>query len=174
MLGDAVQRPLLALPGQDHQIAAQPLVQLLHQAVAEGGLQRTAEDRRGATPLVVGQVAMRGREPLQLVWIAQEQSNGAGLLQQVAAHQGFQRHRDLGLAGRQRAVGCLQRRCRGCGKGETTLSAFPQLHCEQLTGKSAAVVVANQQDAHRSLNQRESQPNPTTPSRTLRSMRRVR
>ena len=118
---------------------------------------------------------MRGHEPLQLVWIAQEQPHGTGLLQQAAAHQGVQRHRDLRLAGRQRAVGGMQRGC-WCrqAKGETSLSPLLQLLSEQFTGQGAAVVVANQQDAHRSLNQRESQPNPTTPSRMLRSTRRVR
>ena len=73
--------------------------------------------------------------------------------------------------------------CR-CGQGLVSVewqscrdAALPlvfQRLCHQHAGGTLESSIADQQQGHRSRNSLESQPNPTTPSRMLRSTRRVR
>ena len=71
-----------------------------------------------------------------------------------------------------------------CGQGLVSLERWPcgdaslpllfQSLCHQQAGGTLQPSVADQQQGHRSRSSLESQPNPTTPSRMLRTMRRVR
>ena len=77
----------------------------------------------------------------------------------------------------------VQLRC-SCGEGLMPLEWWPccdasltlllQSLCHQQAGGTLQPSVADQQQGHRSRSSLESQPNPTTPSRMLRSTRRVR
>ena len=70
------------------------------------------------------------------------------------------------------------------GQGLVTLECWPcrdaalpllfQRFCHQPAGRTLQPSVADQQQGHRSRSNLESQPKPTTLSRRLRSMRRVR
>ena len=151
-------------------IAAEALAELAGQIVAQGRVQRATEQHRRALVAFPGQSAASASEGLNLILVLNKNADGAGVVQQVRAEQVHQAQRDVGRLDRQWTL--LQWGPRGAD-GETALSPPFQLVRQKVAGQRTAIVITDEQDCHRSLSQRDSQPKPTNPSRKRRRMLRV-
>ena len=167
--GEGLKLPALVFTAHQQQITAHPEAEITDQGIPHQRHQRAAEHCRcgpiaGAANTLIGL-----DEALNLLRVLQEQANGGDLVQQGVCSQLL--HLDVQLRC-SRGKGLVALECWPCCDASLTL--LFQSFCHQQAGGALQPSVADQQQGHRSRSSLESQPNPTTPSRMLRSTRRVR
>ena len=150
----------LLITADHQQIAAQPLTQIGDEGIAHQRHQGAAEHRCWLPAQVMAEGAVVAQKRPDVRRILKKQADRGGLLE------GWMPGQQLGIKP-ELGVCCWTHR-------EARTFVLLEGVCQMTAGFPFEHAVTDQNDGHRSRSSFESQPNPTTLSRTVRSRRRVR